>query len=262
MGYYSPVAFKAAYYQRTTKLPETPPTRRDFYRIWLILEKGQLSFDTGTIQLQQPTLIILPPSVTYTFKPASAKGHGYSCYITKTLVSDIFRTAPVLLYPDATALTTIRFLFEQLVQAYHADHAFRTESCQELISLLQSAGAKLHPVQTQHAAARLTRRCINLLERQYPILDPHQSIALKAPADLARELGVHVNHLNAVIKQTTGKTTRELITAHLLRESRSLLLHTDWTVNEIAACLGFDYPNHFTSFFRKHMGKNPLAFRS
>ena len=41
----------------------------------------------------------------------------------------------------------------------------------------------------------------------------------------------------------------------------ALLLHTDWSVASIAACLGFEYPTYFSNFFKKHTGYTPLSLR-
>ncbi|WP_273004814.1 helix-turn-helix domain-containing protein, partial [Leeuwenhoekiella blandensis] len=39
------------------------------------------------------------------------------------------------------------------------------------------------------------------------------------------------------------------------------LLHTDWSVNDIAYSLGFDYPTYFNNFFKKATGTNPGSYR-
>ncbi|MBK9423610.1 MAG: hypothetical protein IPN54_05715 [Bacteroidetes bacterium] len=51
----------------------------------------------------------------------------------------------------------------------------------------------------------ITSLFIELLERQFPIESITQTIQLNSAIDFAQTLGVHVNHLNKVLKETTRK---------------------------------------------------------
>jgi AraC-like DNA-binding protein len=77
-----------------------------------------------------------------------------------------------------------------------------------------------------------------------------------------RQLNVHVNHLNRAIKETTEKTTSQIIAERILRESKILLKHSAWNVSEIAYALGFTEVTHFNNFFKKHVQLSPLKFRN
>ncbi|WP_447295910.1 helix-turn-helix domain-containing protein, partial [Acinetobacter baumannii] len=48
----------------------------------------------------------------------------------------------------------------------------------------------------------------------------------------------------------------------IVQEAKALLNHTDWNINEIAFCLGFDDSAYFTNFFRKQTRLSPVAYRS
>ena len=69
------------------------------------------------------------------------------------------------------------------------------------------------------------------------------------------------NYLNALVKHQTGKTLREHIQDRLLHEAKSLLVQTDWGINEISDGLGFSGQAAFTSFFRKKTNSSPSAYR-
>ena len=101
-----------------------------------------------------------------------------------------------------------------------------------------------------------------LLERQFPIETTSQRFALRSAKDFAEKLAVHVNHLNRSVKETTGKTTTNIITERLLAEAKSLLKHTDWNVSEIGYCLGFEEAAHFNNFFKKQTAYTPGYFRN
>jgi AraC family transcriptional regulator, transcriptional activator of pobA len=68
--------------------------------------------------------------------------------------------------------------------------------------------------------------------------------------------------LNRAIKETTQKTTSQLIAERLVQEARILLKHSAWNVSEIAYALGFTEVTHFDNFFKKHAQLSPLKFRN
>ena len=85
--------------------------------------------------------------------------------------------------------------------------------------------------------------------------------ALKKAGDYAARMAVHVNHLNAAVHGVTGKSTTTHINERIIKEAKSLLVHTNWSVAEIAYSLGFEYASYFNNFFKKQLGITPLAFR-
>jgi len=113
-----------------------------------------------------------------------------------------------------------------------------------------------------NSAARVSSLFAELLERQFPIESSHQRLTLRTAKDFADRLSVHVNHLNKVLKENTGKTTTELISSRLIKEAKILLKQTDWNISEIAYSLGFEELAHFSNFFKKQTSYTPLAFRS
>lgn len=101
----------------------------------------------------------------------------------------------------------------------------------------------------------------NLLDNELLINSVNNSIGLKAPTEYADRLSIHVNHLNRALKEYTGKTTSQLISQRIVLEAKSLLLHTDWDISQIAFCLGFQYPSNFQAFFKKQTNISPKEFR-
>jgi AraC-like DNA-binding protein len=64
-----------------------------------------------------------------------------------------------------------------------------------------------------------------------------------------------------VLKEVTGKTTRQLIAERIASEARALLKHTNWNISEIAWCLGFEDTSNFVKFFKKNSELTPHQFR-
>jgi AraC-like DNA-binding protein len=133
-----------------------------------------------------------------------------------------------------------------------------------VIELIHS-GQKLSPILSEenslNASTRISTLFIELLERQFPIESPAQGIQLKTAADFASTLGVHVNHLNKVLKETTTKTTTEIISSRIAQEAKILLKQTPWNISEIAYSLGFDEVAHFSNFFKKNTQLSPMSYR-
>ena len=110
--------------------------------------------------------------------------------------------------------------------------------CRNYVFELVHFALKLQPAKTiyssSNAATRISSLFMELLERQFPIESPFQQIKFRSAIEFARQLAVHVNHLNRALKETTGKTTSELIAERLTQEAIALLKHTTWNVSEIA----------------------------
>ncbi|WP_231891189.1 helix-turn-helix domain-containing protein [Arachidicoccus ginsenosidimutans] len=115
--------------------------------------------------------------------------------------------------------------------------------------------------QQTNASYRTAILFLELLERQFPIEDVRQRLSFRSPSDFAHQLSIHVNHLNRAVKETTEKTTSEIIAERVLQEAKILLKHTEWNVSEIAFALGFTEVTHFNNFFKKHTNINPMTFR-
>lgn len=269
-------SFKTAFYQLNKKPDAGIPARRDFYKIWLILNECELTLDNETIHITAPAIVFLHPLVTYKLHPIAIKRSGYWCIFNAEFLNalhkekrgpdaTLFQTRGQVFLLNKTSLHPIQFYFQQLVTEFGSDYPGRYDSCRHLVELIMHEGRKLEPAirhsKQQNAANRLMNRFFNLLEMQYPIASTSEVLKLRKPADFAGELAVHINHLNAVIQETTGKSTRQIIADRLLSESKALLYYTDWSVADIAYSLGFEYPNHFTTFFKKNTGQTPLSLR-
>jgi len=70
-----------------------------------------------------------------------------------------------------------------------------------------------------------------------------------------------MDKLNALVKNQTGKTLREHIQDRLLHEAKTLLVQTNWGINEISDGLGFSGQAAFTSFFKKKTQISRSEFR-
>ena len=104
-------------------------------------------------------------------------------------------------------------------------------------------------------------RFLSLLESEFQVQERDAYVKLKTASEFADRLHVHPNYLNVLVKNQTGKTLREHIQDRLLHEAKTLLVQTNWGINEISDGLGFSGQAAFTSFFKKKTQVSPSEFR-
>src|SRR5258705_798317 len=147
-----------------------------------------------------------------------------------------------------------------------SNYVYKYDLLRNYVLELIHYGQKLQPASLLYprhtASVRVSSLFIELLERQFPIESPQQKLNLTTAKDYADRLAIHVNHLNKVLKENTGKTTTELISGRVVQEAKILLKQTDWNISEISNSLGFEEVSHFSNFFRKQTSFAPVAFRS
>lgn len=69
------------------------------------------------------------------------------------------------------------------------------------------------------------------------------------------------NYFGDMIKKETGKTPQEHIQIKILELAKENIIGTDQTVSQIAYSLGFQYPQHLSRLFKKHVGCTPNEYR-
>lgn len=69
------------------------------------------------------------------------------------------------------------------------------------------------------------------------------------------------NYFGDLIKKETGKSAQENIQLKLLAVAKDRMRNTDHSVSQIAYELGFQYPQHFSRLFKRHMGCSPQEYR-
>lgn len=104
-----------------------------------------------------------------------------------------------------------------------------------------------------HAVLDLYRRFVDVLERDFA---RHHDAVHYADA-----LAVPQAALSKALVQTTGRTTKEHITARRLLEAARLLRFTTLSVGEVAFRAGYTDQLYFSRAFRRGYGVAPTAYR-
>ncbi|TRX61212.1 response regulator [Fulvivirga sp. M361] len=77
---------------------------------------------------------------------------------------------------------------------------------------------------------------------------------------LSQEMGVSRVQLYRKVKTLTDQTVNELIKSIRLKHAESLLRSGKFTVAEVAYKTGFNAPNNFATYFKKHFHKSPSEY--
>lgn len=78
----------------------------------------------------------------------------------------------------------------------------------------------------------------------------------------ADRLHLSANYFGDLVKKETGKTAQEYIHTKLIDAAKEKMFNPAKSVSEVAYELGFKYPQHFTRFFKQHVGSTPNEYRS
>lgn len=252
-------------------------SRKDFYKICLTTGKSIIHYADRSFEAEGTVLFFGNPHIPYSWETISTTYVGYTCLFSEEFLQLSERSETLLQSPlfklDGTPILHItdqqraflNGIFQKMMEEQQADYTFKDDLIRNYIHLIIHEALKMQPSENfsrdKNAASRITRVFLELLERQFPVESADRPLQLKTAQDYANSLAVHVNHLNRSLKETTGKSTTTLINERIVGEAKAILLHTDWSVAEVAYALGFDYPTYFNNFFKKMTGATPTSVR-
>ena len=253
-----------------------PYSRKDFYKVSLVLGRNRYHYADKVVTIEPPALLFANPLVPYHWEELDGPQGGCFCIFTEAFLPltpagarasfPVFEPGgqPIYRLTDAQCAATAA-IFEKMLAEIDSDYAFKYDLLRAYVLELIHGAQKLAPATALYrsgsAATRIASLFTELLSRQFPIESPRQRVRLRTAQAFAGQLAVHVNHLNRALKTVTGKTTTQLLAARLVQEAQALLQHTDWSISQVAYCLGFEEPAHFATFFRQHTGRVPSAAR-
>ncbi|MBE9586392.1 helix-turn-helix transcriptional regulator [Mucilaginibacter sp. JRF] len=254
-----------------------PYSRRAYYKISWLNGRSRAEFADKVINIERNALLFATPKIPYHWLPLDSDQAGMFCIFTLDFLapgkSGVILDDLPLFQPGQLPVfqlgeqenEEIQYIFRKMLREINSDYKFKYDLLRNMVLELIHYGQKLQPMSalgtSQNAAQRITSIFIELLERQFPIESPDQRLALRSATDYADRLALHVNHLNKVLKESTGDTTTQLITKRIMQEAKILLKQTDWTIADIAYSLGFDDLGNFSNYFKKQSGYTPLEFR-
>ena len=253
-----------------------PYGRRDYFKISLIRGNNKIHYADKVVEIKKQALFFANPQVPYSWEEIDKVQSGYFCVFTPAFFYQfgsldrytVFHPGgtPVFELTDEQT-NTAASLYERMFEELDSNYLHKYDVLRTFVFELLHFAMKLQPAmsfdkQEGNASRRISILFLELLERQFPLETPRQKVRLRSASDFSAQLGIHVNHLNRAVRETTEKTTTALIAERLLQESKILLKHSTWNISEIAYALGFTEVTHFNNFFKKHMRLAPTRFRA
>lgn len=128
------------------------------------------------------------------------------------------------------------------------------QSCNTLVALaLSQFRAQTKPVHKYSRDESITKSFRSLLDKEFK--------SVKSPSEYARKLNISSAYLNECVKRVSGHPVSYHIQQRVILEAQRLLHHSNQSVKEIAAELGYEDYAYFVRLFGKVCGLSPLAFR-
>jgi len=253
-----------------------PYSRRDYFKIMLVTGAYRMHYADQVVEIQKQALVFSNPQIPYSCEFTDQISSGFFCVFTPAFFHQfgnlnqytVFQPGSPHVFELAdNQVDKITGIFKTMFEEISSDYIHKYDVLRNLVFELLHFAMKTQPTakfdkQPINAAQRISTLFQELLERQFPIDDNHKAVSLRSASDFAQQLNVHVNHLNRAVKDSTEKTTTQIIAERIVQESKILLKHSAWTVSEIAYALGFTEVTHFNNFFKKHVQLTPLKFRN
>jgi AraC-like DNA-binding protein len=253
-----------------------PYKRRDYFKIMVAIGNSKRHYADKVIEVQKQALSFSNPQIPYKCEDTDNIRSGFFCIFNQHFFHQYGNLNQYAVFqPNGThvfeltdeQVSTVNSFYQRMFEEINSEYIHKYDVLRTLVFELIHFAMKMQPAakfdkQPINASQRISTLFLELLERQFPIDETHQTINLRAASDFSTQLNVHVNHLNRAVKETTQKTTSQIIAERILQESKILLKHSPWNVSEIAYALGFTEVTHFNNFFKKHVQLSPLKFRN
>jgi AraC-like DNA-binding protein len=246
--------------------------RREFNLIYL-LKSGEHDVQLGSEErwLRPNDLVIVPENTVY----ASRYIHqcsGYCIHFRTEFIQPLLKgpLAGEFPYFDLEAEHIVNVsdeestLLEQAFRDIIAEHGgFNREKDNVLRNLLHILLLRVREIHRPYAhqlkegadrATEITNRFKHLVERNFI---EHRQVSW-----YAGQLSITPKHLSDVVKDTIGRTPRQVVADMLLLEAKVLLGSTDLNISQVAQELNFDDQAHFAHFIKQRSGMSPTELRS
>ncbi|MEX2233323.1 MAG: AraC family transcriptional regulator [Cyclobacteriaceae bacterium] len=257
--------FKISPFKEVIK--RTKPHKHDAYFELIYLSEGAGFhwIDTEKFQVRPPVVYFLSGQLHYWEMTSIPKGfvllfkEDFFDFLGQGDLLKLIRNFEGSAEINLAGTDNLDYLFSEMVKEYKEPSIHSAELIQGylqvvLIKLLRNRQQPEVSNETM-AGDSLYRKFIQLVQDAHPI-------GKVKVGEVASNLNVSTQHLNTILKKTSGKSASDLIAEQVILEAKRYLLHTDKTVSEIAFALRFSDPSHFVKHFKKATGETPQAFRS
>ncbi|MFD2940095.1 helix-turn-helix domain-containing protein [Flavobacterium notoginsengisoli] len=245
------------------------PYRAESYAIEF-LKKGSIILQTrlDKIVIKAPAILALGPNVIRSFSKDS-----------ESILMDIIFFKPKFFLETQTNvffLSQYDFFENSEMHVFPLEKKNKTKF-EQLFSLIQENLRTDHFHQASILRSYLyvlifeldsMKKNLPQKEIQNPLFEKFKELLVKdfiqhrAPSYYAENLNVTRKYLSEVIKNNSGKTTREWIDEMIILEAKVLLQNKSLTINQISDTLHFSNQSVFGKFFKNYTNLSPLEYRN
>ncbi|QJW91254.1 helix-turn-helix domain-containing protein [Spirosoma taeanense] len=248
-----------------------PHVHTDLFQIFFV-ETGQLTSQLGarTVQLQAPCLVIIPIDTVHSCR-FSEDVSGSALLFSNAYLETFFQASPLVLVAlsqpqiilaeeDPFAFSSIVDLIRQVHTELYDDLPERGFAIRATLSLLLVSIYRFVQKRSVNNQAA-TNRHLAYFRRFQQLIKLHLP-GERSIGQYAQEIGITAVHLNRVCRTVVQQSALGVIQDQLLLEAQRYLLHSAYSISEIAYQLNFEDPGYFARLFKKRLGISPSAFRA
>ncbi|GAB3656696.1 helix-turn-helix transcriptional regulator [Echinicola sediminis] len=247
------------------------PHKHDFYIVLLLTQgTGSHTIDFTTYTVGPGSVFFLSPGQVHCWE-LSKDSEGHILFFSKAFYVEYFSPKKLWTYSFFNSSRNPPFMQLNEQEAISIEKGFKSikDACLEeswmkndlirnhtdslLIQLhrnyLEADQVKVNGSPDQAAMQKLER----LIEKH---LTEHQPVSF-----YAEKMKLSQRQLSDLCKRTQKSAFTEIVRERLVLEAKRLLTHSELTIGELAAELGFMDHSYFIRFFKKNTGMTPEQFR-
>ncbi len=203
-----------------------------------MLVKGhiQVHFADKVVEIKKQALSFSNPQIPYKWEHLDKIREGIYCIFNQHFFHQFGQLNQYEVFqPNGTHIFELSHeqahhvneIFERMAKEFNSDYKYKYDAIRNQIFELLHFALKMQPSDniekpSLNASQRISTLFMELLERQFPIDDLHPAVQLRSASDFADRLNVHVNHLNRAVKESTQKTTTQIISDHAIIEEKPI----------------------------------------
>lgn len=252
------------------------PHRHNYQEIiWIKKGKGKQTIDDELIHLQPHTFYLIGQGQVHNFLEGSNL-EGYLIRFTNNFLPGADLSSPTAfnisllnriievneIQVEENEIPSFELLLQQLLEEYNTPAPLfgKHPLIQHfLLALLIKLERKIRAVSLSKVKVeddyekQIYQAFLILLEDNF-----HQQHQIDF---YSYELGINKRKLAEIVRNNSGKTSKNLLIARLITESKRLLAYTNCSLKEITYRLGYEDPAYFCRIFKKQTGKTPQQYK-
>ncbi|MFV8337611.1 AraC family transcriptional regulator [Flavobacterium sp. RSP29] len=247
---------------------EEPHRHSSYVLVFFTKGSGTHEIDFDVFTIQSGSMFFLQPGQMHHWN-LSDDVEGFVIFYSQEMYNLYFGQKTIGDYPfyssvdnkpemvfDVAESKGILPYFESLILETQTNQLLKQDKIMNLLDLIHIEIARKYSETHLHEA-----HSYNVKIKTFELVLENNFKKEKAPSFYASQLAITLKHLNRICNEMLQKTTTEVITDRIILEAKRMLMDKKFTVNEIAAELGFDDYSYFTRLFKKNTGMTPTNFR-